>query len=92
MTLKCHPSMNSCYKRGREMARKANSGTRNIGKYKKRGEPNETQKDCMRRGGNCLGCPNQLESQQCQVFDTDEVATFLALPQDLQQAYLWGLS
>lgn len=65
---------------------------RNIGRYKRRGEPNDTQKDCMRYRGDCTWCPNQLESQECLVYTTQEVKTFLDLSPEDQHFAFYGLS
>lgn len=39
----------------------------------------QVQKDCLEHCGVCLGCPNTLESQECQVKYTKGVARKLGL-------------
>lgn len=57
------------------------------GQYRRKGEPNETQKDCMLLRTRCENCPNKLSLSQCQVFKTAEVVAFMALsePARVQQ-------
>lgn len=40
----------------------------------------QVQIECLERNGDCDGCFNQLESQQCQVKWTEGVAEKLGLP------------